>query len=72
MRRTQKLSGCDDKNCPRIDATDQPGMLAVQGHRVRLLDRWRTRHTRSRGERILLIGEDLLDQAAQARGYRRP
>lgn len=31
MRLTHKLSGCEDKTCPAVWATDDPEMVAVQG-----------------------------------------
>lgn len=33
LRRTQVLAGCTDGPCPRVDATTEPGLMAVQGAR---------------------------------------
>lgn len=34
LKRTRMISSdCSDGTCPRIDETNQPGMLAVQGYR---------------------------------------
>jgi hypothetical protein len=34
MRLTRKLAGCEDKSCPAVWGTDQPGMVAVQGAKI--------------------------------------
>src|SRR6266700_2952733 len=31
LQRTQVLAGCTDGPCPRVDATTEPGLMAVQG-----------------------------------------
>ena len=73
MQLTRRLSnGCEDKNCPHIYETDQPGMLGVTITRLSLADRWRSRKARSRGEVTGLIPEARFHEAAVARGYRRP
>ena len=33
LQRTQVLAGCTDGPCPRVDATTDPGTLAIQGYR---------------------------------------
>lgn len=64
-------SACEDKNCPDINETTQPGTLAVTGDRLGLLAAWPTRHRRSRRERTVLIPEEKFHEAALARGYTR-
>lgn len=32
-------TGCEDKTCPAVWETDQPGMLAVQGARLTEMER---------------------------------
>jgi hypothetical protein len=39
MRLMRKLAGCEDKTCPAVWATDQPGMVAVQGAKIVTTDR---------------------------------
>lgn len=68
---TRRLTSCEDKNCPALDETNRPGILAVTGDRLGLLDRIRTRGIRGRGEVTSLIPEEKFHEAALARGYTR-
>lgn len=72
ITRTRQIAGrtCENSSCPRIDATSQPGTLAVQGPRVPWWSRLRMRS--GRGEGILLVPASVLDEAAAARGWHRP
>ncbi|MFI2348575.1 hypothetical protein ACH492_16305 [Streptomyces sp. NPDC019443] len=58
-------TGDDDKcnagDCPTVFATDQPDMLAVQGYNV-------ARRTPD-GESVVLLPEEVLKEAARARGW---
>lgn len=52
---------CGNGDCPTVFATDQPSMLAVQGYNV-------ARPTPD-GESVVLLPEELLKEAARARGW---
>ncbi|WP_374228772.1 hypothetical protein [Streptomyces sp. ET3-23] len=52
---------CGNGDCPTVFATDRPGMIAVQGYDVD--------HRTPEGESIVLIPEDVLREAARARGW---
>jgi hypothetical protein len=70
LERTRKIAGCEDGTCPRVDETNRPGTLAVQGERVS----WRARRRMrpSRGETVVAVPESVIDQAAADRGWIRP
>ncbi|MCL7377109.1 hypothetical protein [Streptomyces sp. 35G-GA-8] len=52
---------CGNGDCPTVYATPEPGMLAVQGYDVA--------HPTPDGESIVLMPEDILKEAARARGW---
>ncbi|GGO56141.1 hypothetical protein [Streptomyces lasiicapitis] len=52
---------CGNGDCPTVYATPEPGMLAIQGYDVI--------HPTPDGESVVLIPEDILKEAARARGW---
>ncbi|MFJ4631344.1 hypothetical protein [Streptomyces sp. NPDC088847] len=52
---------CGNGDCPTVYATPEPGMLAVQGYELA--------HPTPDGESVVLIPEDILKEAARARGW---
>ncbi|MGW2508420.1 hypothetical protein ACWC0A_03110 [Streptomyces scopuliridis] len=52
---------CGNGDCPTVYATPEPGMLAVQGYDVA--------HPTPDGESVVLMPEDILKEAARARGW---
>ncbi|MGW3727853.1 hypothetical protein [Streptomyces sp. NPDC000851] len=52
---------CENGDCPTVYATREPDMLAIQGYDV-------ARPT-PEGESVVLIPEDILKEAARARGW---
>ncbi|MEW2392922.1 hypothetical protein AB0933_31625 [Streptomyces venezuelae] len=52
---------CGNGDCPTVYATLDPAMLAIQGYDVT--------HPTPDGESVVLIPEDILKEAARARGW---
>ncbi|QDY77465.1 hypothetical protein [Streptomyces qinzhouensis] len=52
---------CGNGDCPTVYATPDPGLLAVQGYDVV--------HPVPDGESVVLIPENVLKEAARARGW---
>ncbi|GGZ75521.1 hypothetical protein GCM10010344_47960 [Streptomyces bluensis] len=52
---------CGNGDCPTVYTTPEPGMLAIQGYDVA--------HPTPTGESVVLIPEEILKEAARARGW---
>jgi hypothetical protein len=66
-RLTVKLAGCNDSTCPAIYATEDPGLIAVQGTALTDPAVLSDAGEIPSHERLVLIPRSLLDQYADGR-----
>ncbi|WP_312885493.1 hypothetical protein [Streptomyces physcomitrii] len=59
--RSDEDDKCGNGDCPTVYMTPEPGMIAVQGYEAA--------HPTPEGESVVLIPEDVLREAARARGW---
>lgn len=66
MRITQiKTAGCEGKSCPNILATDEPGMVAVQGRLATPKEQAAVAGDLASGEAFVIVPEEMINRHSE-------